>query len=405
MTNYYISEMNISAKHGGGLTLMRVLGNDLAGFKYFISPIQYPLKGFEAIEDVTSRELNLWENPGDFQPRPMPRRFSTDYLLSMAKRILNIPNPRYINWDYYRKFYTTYLEKTIDLKNGRFLTVPQNAHSVIISNHLFKRFQIPYATWMMDDNLLRFNSSTKTFEYLYPKGYEVEFGYHLQNAKHVFVISDNMGQFYKDKYGIDYSVLFSPANPTHEATPVKQQHNHQMRFCYFGRLWKWPLDAAERFAANLELLDATMDIYSHLPLEGVLKDNKRVRIQPTVDGPDVIKKMAEYDAVTIFYGFNDDVRHWSELNISTKMSECLASGIPSIFVGPGYGAMSKWVRKQDCGLLITEPENEGQVQQIIKLRDFKFRSQIIKKSLEASEKYTSVDAMRKVWRHGWSKVV
>src|SRR5688500_9681321 len=103
--------MNVSSRHGGGLTLMRVLGEELEEFDYFISPLQYPVKGFDTIPQVKARELNLWKEPGEFTARPMPRRFTGDYVKNQVKRVLGVPNPEYINWDYYRKFYTKYLSK------------------------------------------------------------------------------------------------------------------------------------------------------------------------------------------------------------------------------------------------------------------------------------------------------
>ena len=383
---------------------MRILGDDLDEFDYYISPVEYPVKGFDTHSRVKERELNLWENPGDFAQRPMPKRFSKDYVKNQVKRVLRFPNPKFINWDYYRKYYTEHLIKNIDLQNARFLVVPQNVHSVILCNHLFRLFGIRYATWVMDDNILRYDSASRTFNYPYPKDYQRQFKFHLQNAKHVFVISENMGKFYADRFKVDSTVLFSPSDHSADVSSSGRTHGGAIRLCHFGRVWLWPLDAVERFSEKLEEMNATLDIYSHYPLEGRLKENGRVHIKEPVEGSQVKKAMAGYDAVTIFYGFNDAVRPWSQFNISTKMSECLASGLPAVFVGPEWGAMTDWVKKHQCGILITDPRSPAQMQQITKLRDVKFREEAIKKCIEVSEKYTSVRAMRKVWQEGWSRV-
>lgn len=396
--------MNVSSKHGGGLTLMRILGGDLDEFDFFISPVEYPVRGFDTISQVKERELNLWENPGDFSPRPMPKRFSADYIKNQIRRVLRFPNPKFINWDYYRKYYTDHLSKNLDLTNGRFLVVPQNIHSVILSNQLFLHAGIRYATWVMDDNILRYDPAGRTFHYPYPKDYQRQFKFHLQNAKHVFVISENMGRFYREKFGVDSTVLFSPSDHSGDISARESNYGLPIRLCHFGRVWEWPLDAVELFAARLEELEATLDIYSHYPLKGALKDNRRVSIREPVEGFQVKKAMAGYDAVTIFYGFSDAVRPWSQLNISTKMSESLASGLPAVFVGPEWGAMSDWVKKHQCGILITDPRSPAQMQQITKLRDSKFREDALRNCIAASEKYTSVRAMRKVWQEGWDKV-
>lgn len=401
---YYLSEMPISDKHGGGLTLIRVLGDELFQFTNVISPIQFPLKGFDHIRGLDSVEIRLWEEPGDFVKKEMPSRFSTDYFINQLKRLVGSPNTRYVNWDYYRVVYTKYLAKRIELEDSGFLVVPQNVHAVLVCNQLHRNFGIRYVTWMMDDHLMQLDAKTKEYRYPYPDNFEQAFKYHLKNACHVFVISSNMGEFYKRRFGVDSTVLFSPADPVEQPVLRKPGLTDTMRFCHFGRVWKWTEDAVERFALQLESLNATLDIYSHFPLEGALKFNPRVFVKEPVGGDEVIERMRDYDAVTIFSGFKDDVRHLTEFNISTKMSECLASGLPTLFIGPDYGAMAVWAKQHNCGLIISEPECKEQLRQINRLRETEFRNDLVTTSLLVAKKYTSVKEMKSVWRLGWEKL-
>lgn len=402
MVNLYLSEMTVSQKHGGGLTLIRVLKDDLFRFDRLVFPVQFPVAGFENIAGLREREVNLWQTPGEHVGLPVPPRFSLDYFRNRVKRLLKIPNPAYINWDYYRTVFVNYLGRNFDLSSARILVVPQNAHSIVLANALHRRYKMKYATWMMDDHLLRFEPSTSKYEYGYPPGIEDEMKYHLQNASHIFTISENLGEFYRARFNTKYSVLFGPA----DAQPLviaPRAATGTLKFCHFGRIWKWSMDAVQRFASRLEYLDATLDIYSHFNTDDVLLKNPRVRILPSVEADKVMDAMKQYDAVTVFAGFDHDVRHLTEMNISTKLSECLASGVPAILVAPEYSAMISWAKKRSCGILVTEPENESQLSEIAKLRDPSFVQDQVQNALHVSRTNTSVDAMHAVWRDGWSK--
>jgi hypothetical protein len=182
-------------------------------------------------------------------------------------------------------------------------------------------------------------------------------------------------------------------------------NNRLLRLCHFGRIWKWPLDAVEKFASRLEELNAELDVYSFYELEGPLRNNNRVKVRKPVSGNEVLDKMQEYDAVTIFYGYDPEVRHFTELNISTKMSECLASGLPTLFIGPEYAAMTRFARTHGCGIVITDISDGQILQAIDQLRQGKSKHQVIEKQLSVARTFTSTNAMKRVWKDGWNKVV
>lgn len=384
---------------------MRILGDEINLVRNLISPIRYSVAGFENIAELEERDMKLWLTPGDFVQKQMPARLTKQYVKNQILRFLSMPNPTYINWDYYRTVYVDYLRSKIDLANARFLVVPQQVPSVILANQLHRLCKVPYASWMMDDHLLRYDHETGSYGYPYPENYEKEFGYHLRNAKHVFTISPELSAFYKKRFGVDSTVLFSPADPVVKPINSAKGRENSLRFCHFGRIWKWPVDAVEKFATHLESLNGTLDIYSHFPLEGCLKENPRVFEKEPIAPGEVSSRMQEYDAVTIFYGMEDSVRPLSAFNISTKMSECLASGLPVVFVGPEYGAMTQWARKHGCGLILSEIDNDNQVRNIRNLNDSDFATSVALRCLSAAREFTSHQAMRKIWEHGWTKVL
>ena len=398
---YYLSELNLSDRHGGGLTLHRILGDDLDHFDLFLQVHKYS-RTFPTNPTYVEKEVNLREQCPKFSRPGMPARFSVPYLINQFKRFADIPNPRYLDYDYYNLKISEILTNDIPVHDGKLLVVPQHFQSVLLTNMLFSRKKLTYAVWMMDDHVLRYNRR-KGFHYPYPTYYSKKFRTFLRNAKTIFVISDSMGRFYKDRFGVDSLVLFGPSDPQPAKKPARKVER-TIRLCYFGAVWKWQEDALEKLAGALGRLDATLDIYTYHEVKPEIKANPLIRVQEPVSAERVKSLMAEYDGVIILFGFDDDVRALSELNISTKLSECLASGIPTVMVGPEYGAMTQFARQHQCCVVLSDMNDPDQV------RDFRCaftspqQDQLLEKARWVSENITSTAAMRKVWKEGWSRL-
>lgn len=397
---YYLSEMNLSEKHGGGLTLHRVLGEDLDRFDHFIQlfdPKQFPTSGL-----YVNKEMNIWKKFPEFVWKEMPQRFSVEYIVNYLKRSLGMPNPKYLDYDYKNIHFPKILESSINFDESRFLIVPQHHQSVLLTNILSARHNMEYAAWIMDDHVLRYTKE-KGFHYPAPLYYEKKFRTFLKNAKTIFVISDNMKRFYKERFGVDSHVLFGPSD-VEERKIAEHHHGGDIRLCYFGAVWKWQEDALDKLASALGSLNATLDIYTFHQVKEEVRSNARIKIKEPVRAEEVKELMGGYDGVAILYGFSDEVRALSELNISTKLSECLASCVPTVLVGPEYGAMTQFGRKYQCCVILSDLNDAGQI------NDFKNafapgrRGELLEKAQQVAENITSTAAMRKVWREGWSKL-
>jgi hypothetical protein len=398
---YYLSELNISDRHGGGLTLQRILGDDLGGFNNFLQIRDFS-KGFPTNGNYTIKEINLWEQLPVFSGRRMPRRFTWDYFINQYKRIAGIPNPKYLDYDYYNLEYSEILTRKIFLYDSKILIVPQHFQSVLLTNMLSSRQEMNYAVWMMDDHVLRY-SRDKGFHYRYPPYYSRHFKTFLRKAKTVFVISENMRQFYKERFGIDSLVLFGPSDPVPAKIPARI-HQGPIRLCYFGAVWKWQEDALQKLVAIIERLNAALDIYTYHEVNSDVRNNPSITVKEPVS-PDKVKNlMASYDGVAILYGFSDEVRALSELNISTKLSECLASGIPTVLVGPEYGAMTRFARQHKCCVVLSDLNDRGQIESFRNAFTPAYREMLLEKARWVSENITSTEAMREVWREGWSRL-
>src|SRR5688572_22594434 len=95
---YLLSEMNLSDRHGGGLTLQRILDEDLNDFDHFIQLMDYP--SFPTNPKYLPRVLELWKDLPEFSSPEFRSRFSKKYLLFFGKRTLGIPTPEYQKHDF-----------------------------------------------------------------------------------------------------------------------------------------------------------------------------------------------------------------------------------------------------------------------------------------------------------------
>lgn len=396
---YYLSEMNLSDRHGGGLTLQRVLADDLDHFDHFIQLFQFQ-GNFPTHEKYADRELNLWKEMEPFVYPGMPSRLSLEYFRYQYKRFLGIPNPKYVYEDNRVAQYYRALSNKVSFRESVFFVVPQHAQSVSLTNFLYRQHSIHYAAWVMDDHLLKYDQDRG---FHYPENFEVYFRTFLKNARLVLVISENMRNFYLERFGIDSIVLFGPAD-ANDTLMTSNNPDGGIKLCYFGALWKWQEDAIEKLIGISDQLDATLDIYTYHEVNEGIRAHARVNVKQPVAARQVKSLMLQYDGVIIPFGFDDEVRALSELNISTKLSECLASGVLTVLVGPEYGAMTAFARKHQCAVILSDVNSTEQIQSFKESFQTGKRTAILKAANRTSRAFTSTAAMQKVWKAAWEKM-
>jgi glycosyltransferase involved in cell wall biosynthesis len=259
---------------------------------------------------------------------------------------------------------------------------------------------VEYVTWVMDDHLVRWREG----KWCYPPNIEVLFARHLKHARVVFVISPVMADFYRERFGVESRVLFGPADVPAGPAPEPQPHSNDLRLAYFGAVTEWQLDALELVAQNCTAAGAMLDIYSGL---AQLPDGLRhscVRLMGRIPAAEVGKTMRRYDAVVLPISFLPELRQMSELNIATKMSECLANGIPTLAVGPPYAAMVRFLEQHAAALCVTEPAAEAVGKALVSLRDVGRRRSLVEAARELVVQQLSTEAMRRVWTQGLAEL-
>lgn len=381
--DFYLSEMSVSDFHGGGLTIQRVLGEDIDKIGLFAHVSRFATD-LPANEQLLSRCFNLsvpWE--GNAVKRiigsTLAARLSNKSVLLRKRALMsaNVLNQK--------------LGK--DKKHVRALVCPQGINSLLTMEELKKRRPVRYISWVMDDHLVRWNNG----KWVYPGDVKNIFEKHLREAEHVFVISSVMQKFYQDSFGVKSTVLFGSSDFEIETNKHTINPGNPLKLGYFGAVAEWQIDAIEAVGKALAAANAQLDIYSgvsQLPIE--LHQNG-ICFKGKLKPDQVLPTMRTYDAILLPISFRSKLRNMSEFNIATKLSECLASGVPTIAVGPDYAAMIQFLKEHHAAILSTSSTTEDIVKSLQILRDSEKVTSILNNAHKLVKDHLGSESMRKKW--------
>ena len=383
MSTVFLSEMSVEPIHGGGITLHRVLGSELDNLSYFVKVVNY-----ENEPEITSDRID----------RYVIFPFG-QYVKWLAKIIGCTIAYKIFKNNFLRKLHSygiarQLIQKRIVTKSTKLLVCPQGEFSLYVIQKINSLLNVPYVTWLMDDHLVEWNNT----DWIYKCDHEQLMREHLQRAESVFVISPNLQEFYKQKFGIDSQVLFSPCENVSEPIYEITSNKKKLSLAYFGSVSPWQQDALESLSILIKNDVVKLDIFTNnrasVPL---LLQSVGVNICEPIPPELVTLEIRKYDAVLIPIGFSENVRNMSYFNIATKMSECLASGIPTLVIGPKDSAMVSFLSHYDAAILVTSLNEEDIKEALVKLKDSILRQRILNNAHNISKYDLSSNRMREQW--------
>lgn len=384
MSLYYLSEISVSGQHGGGLTLQRVLREDLSLFQQFMIVSAFGMQ-YTPVSAVADRTVAVCGIEDTFLNKGRIRKRIRRYLL--GRNWLTSWNARYI---------VRRLQKKTDLLQSHWLVVPQSELSVRVTNLLYEKYKVKYAIWQMDDHLVRYNADRRP---QYSPVIEKEMKGLMKNAAFRWVISPAMAALYEQKWKVRSEVLFGPATSSNLPPHIHVDKNKPLRLVYFGAVTAWQLGPLVFLAGLLPEINAELHIYSakdNLP-DAVKKPG--VYYKGSVPGSEVAALANTYDGIILPISFEKDLYHLTALNIATKMSECLASGTVTVVIGPDYAAMVDYLQPHGCALLMTDKAKAAE--QLQQLRDEKKRETLLTNAARLVSSRLTPDAMYGHWRKGY----
>ncbi len=382
--DFYLSEMSVSNKHGGGLTLQRILGEDLRQIDYFFHASRFA-DDMPVINELKSKCVNV-------SPVTESNLFrnllgcTLAYKITHTKFILNV----HAFWSA-KRIRSVFNNKSV----LRGFICPQSIISILILEKIKRKQKVNYITWVMDDHLVKWENNN----WVYKKFFKKLLYKHLSEADRVIVISDVMKGFYKKQFNINSVVLFGSADTIN--TPIVQKNETRgiLKIGYFGGVSGWQLDAMQALTKMLNLVNAELFIYSasiqKLP-ESLNEEN--VYLESQISPDQVQNRMQNYDVILLPISFKEEYRNLSEFNIATKMSECLSSGIPVLAIGPEYSAMIKYLREGDLAFILTSLSKEDFISVFKKIRNKNITENVLLNAKRNVEEYLNTNSMRSVWK-------
>ena len=377
-TTWFLAEMAVTDQHGGGVTLCRTVGPNMEGFD-----------GLFCLSDLHEVIPRLSERT---------RKWTPFFLSARCRRLLGC---RLSDWCFRQSWAEIWHARRCaakihsllprDEKLPFFLVSPQSKLAIRTLDELKKLRTLSYATWIMDDHWVKLNQKGG---WSYPPRIEAMLRRHLQEADAVVTISEPMGEHYRQRFGVDYDVLFAASPYDEVAAPADFMPVRKL--AYFGTLNIWPGDALARLVPLLPDLGYTLDIYSYYALPANLQ-HPSVFKQSPLSPENVQATMRKYDAVLLPIGFSAATAGHTHFNVATKMAECLGSGTVTLAVGPEHAAMMRYLGSFDLGVRVFEPSLPALSAALRVIHDPSQRQQRIEKDLAHVRSHLARKIMRSRW--------
>lgn len=288
------------------------------------------------------------------------------------------------------------LQRAIGARDTRMLVCPQDALSVRLIDRAAQSGCLAYVTWVMDDHELQEGGGrleyTPEFGPLWEK--------HLRGARHVFVISNAMQAFYKERFGVASTVLHGAAPKripvAATASPGSLVSEKRLKLGYAGSAFGWQEDQLRLLAASLQDANAELRYAGNKPPTWLQCDSVKYhgRLAPT----DALEMLRVCDATVLPMSFRSEYAALSRLNIATKLSELCALGRPILAIGPANAAMVTELASRNAAICVTEPTRAALLEGIMQLRNEEQAGSTAAQARRWFDEEVNLEEMQRRWR-------
>lgn len=382
MQSGFLSEMTALPLHGGGVTLSRVLGDDVKRFDWFAEAVRYPHETAPTYGKSRSHSYPLW---------PIERRLRPFLGCRISNKISCNSTMRKC---FAMSVASRLIKNEPAISKSRVLVCPQADISLWVTEELRRKAGLRYISWVMDDHLLKWVDGT----WAYPGGIEELMGRHLHQAEHVFVISPVMQKHYKERFDVDSDVLCAPATPYPKLLSIKDFSSNSLRLVYFGSLGRWQNDAISLLASFIKSGEVSLDVYTRngeaMPI--VMKE-AGAKVMGGITEDQVLACSSSYDAVVLPVSFLPELKNMSYFNVATKFSECLAVPVPTLLIGPDDSSMVRIARSASACFVVDRPDVKLMAETLSRMRDSGIRLFVKKAERVLLETQLSNRIMQERW--------
>ncbi len=223
----------------------------------------------------------------------------------------------------------------------------------------------------------------------------------IDSASGLLSICPYMTEVYKEKYNKTFIPFHNPVDCDfwNSLSSIKKYGPKVNAILYVGKInvdtKQSLLDLADaihslnerRNPHNRYVLDIyTPDYYNNQEIFGA---NDSCHIYPAVPHNEIPSLMKSYDALLLTLGFSKRTKEYVRLSMPTKVSEYLASGIPTVLYCPNDIALAQYLEPNNCTINCFERSQERLVESLILLEDNDCCERIIQNSMKLAQEHES----------------
>lgn len=209
-----------------------------------------------------------------------------------------------------------------------------------------------------DDYYFNDHFSLSPFYFAYRRKYKRIFQNVVEASSHVFYISDKMKRRYDRYFHVDGTVIRPPFQLDF---PIKHKNaDAPKNICYFGNIGMGRFKTINRLGVALKDVAPGSKIHVYCPKigHGTSKSIKHIRsleIHEPVSFKELVDITGKADYLLFVESF--EKRYIGEIrySLSTKIGDCLNSGLPFLAIGPRDSGSMEYLIENDLGFHCADP--------------------------------------------------
>jgi len=246
-------------------------------------------------------------------------------------------------------------------KNGCEVVLADLAFEAVITGRLAARFaKLPLLVNVHDDppHRLRLKRHPKWFQ----RWYEKKFAKTLRAAQRVGVISDDMGEIYQQRYGVQTTTLYIGVEPE-KCLPARcpDPEKHPILIASLGSvnsIENWNLLIAAVKLLNLEYVTEKFRILHIGSLNPKLPTPPEVEVTGWLPEEDFLSQLDRADLCFLNWSFAPELAETGRLSFPLKIHSFIQAQRPMLALGPSDSSVVRFVLAHACGAVCDLPDEE-----------------------------------------------
>lgn len=241
--------------------------------------------------------------------------------------------------------------------------IPSSKRIIRLAIALNRKFSLPIVPHFMDDWPSTIYKDS-AFCLLQRKLTLIDLYTLLKKSKNALVISEAMEKEYEQRYsGVQFHTLMNTL-PEYlgEAIP-KSKTNKKTTFCYAGGLHLNRWSSLLSICSSLhKFSDIELTIYTKPTDWNYVKERYAkypfVKYGGFFKSNEMLDILNKYDYLIFVESFDEGIKKYTRLSISTKIPEYLCLGKPIIAIGPSDIASINYLKQNDAALILDEQNTD-----------------------------------------------